>query len=279
MKDKFYSKFKFRDDIIFLHSFKKHNYLKYLLLILVGILQFSTINSTLSAQNLSKTPDKTTFSFFAETGETENSFTIAGRNFPVKIGSIGLKASYQINENFKIYSRAGIGYSPKQSVSAFNFNVSGSVFATSIGAGGSGEYRIRKSDFVIVPFADANLYNYTSDTFRGKKDGNQLKASVIGKSYFIRSGIELRYLTTDGYLFFGTGLNRWNIENRVTIEEDSLSITPRLWADNTDTFFQAGAMFETGSGKAMIGARMSDLTHEINTQLVEFFAQVKVEFD
>ena len=82
------------------------------------------------------------------------------------------------------------------------------------------------------------MYNYTSDTFRGKKDGNQLKASVIGKSYFIRSGIELRYLTTDGYLFFGTGLNRWNIENRVTIEEDSLSITPRLWADNTDTFFK-----------------------------------------
>ena len=69
MKDKFYSKFKFRDDIIFLYSFKKHNYLKYLLLILVGILQFFTTNSTLSAQNLSKTPDKTTFSFFAETGQ------------------------------------------------------------------------------------------------------------------------------------------------------------------------------------------------------------------
>ena len=65
----------------------------------------------------------------------------------------------------------------------------------------------------------------------------------------------------------------------VTIVEGDLTITPRLWADNTDTFFQAGAMFETGSGKAVIGARMSDLTHEINTQLVEFFAEVKVEFD
>ena len=35
----------------------------------------------------------------------------------------------------------------------------------------------------------------------------------------------------------------------------------------------------TGSGKATIGARMSDLTHEINTQLVEFFAQLQVDFD
>ena len=74
-------------------------------------------------------------------------------------------------------------------------------------------------------------------------------------------------------------LNKWNIENKVTIVEGGLTITPRLWADNTDTFFQAGAMFETGSGKAIIGARMSDLTHEINTQLVEFFAEVKVDFN
>ncbi len=220
-----------------------------------------------------------TFSFFGETGETESAFTIAGRNFPVKVGSVGLKAVYQPTNQLKLYSRAGIGYSQKQTVSAFNFNVSGSVFATSIGAGASGEYRIRQSDFVIVPFADFNLYNYSSDTFRGKKDGDQLKASVVGKSYFLRTGLELRYLTTDGHLFFGTGINRWNIENRVTIVEGNLSITPRLWADNTDTFFQAGAMFETGSGKAIIGARMSDLTHEINTQLVEFFAEVKVDFD
>ena len=196
-----------------------------------------------------------------------------------KVGSVGLKAKLKSNERLNFYSRFGIGYSPKQSVSAFNFNVSGSVFATSIGAGASGEYRIRQSDFVIVPFADFNLYNYSSDTFRGKKDGNQLKASVIGKSSFLRTGIELRYLTTNGHLFFGTGLHRWNIENRVTIVEGGLTITPRLWANNTDTFFQAGAMFETGSGKAIIGARMSDLTHEINTQLVEFLAEVKVDFN
>ncbi len=228
---------------------------------------------------LEKTQNNLTYSFFGETGETESAFTIAGRNFPVKVGSVGLKATYQPTEKLKLYSRAGIGYSQKQTVSAFNFSVSGSVFATSIGAGASGEYRIRQSDFVIVPFADFNLYNYSSDTFRGKKDGNQLKASVIGKSSFLRTGIELRYLTTDGHLFFGTGINRWNIENRVTVVEGNLSITPRLWANNTDTFFQAGAMFETGSGKAIIGARMSDLTHDINTQLVEFFAEVKVDFD
>ena len=95
---------------------------------------------------------------------------------------------------------------------------------------------------------------------------------------FLRSGLELRYLTKEGHLFFGTGLSKWNIENRVSIVEGDLTITPRLWADNTDTFFQAGAMFETGSGKAKIGGRMSDLTHEINTQLIEFFAEVIVDF-
>ena len=220
-----------------------------------------------------------TYTFFGETGETESDFTISGRNFPVRVGSLGLKAKFKPLGNVFLYSKVGIGYSPKQTVSAFNFNVSGSVFATSIGAGISSEHRIRKSSFVIVPFADFNLYNYSSDTFRGKKEGNLLKASVRGKSSFLRSGIEVRYLTTDGYLFFGTGLNRWNIENRVTIKEGNLTITPRLWADNTDTFFQTGAMFETGSGKAIVGARMSDLTHEVNTQLVEFFAEVKVDFN
>ncbi len=234
---------------------------------------------TLQAETQQMITDNVNFSFFTETGETESNFTISGRNFPVRVGSVGLKATLNPSNNIKIYSRLGIGYSPKQSVSAFNFNVSGSVIATSIGAGASGEYRINKSDFVVVPFADLNLYNYSSDTFRGKKDGNQLNASVKGKSSFLRGGVELRFLTTDGYLFFGTGINRWNIENRVTIVEGNLTITPRLWADNTDTFFQTGAMFETGSGKAIIGARMSDLTHEINTQLVEFFAEVRVDFE
>ncbi len=219
------------------------------------------------------------YSFFGETGETETVFKIGGRNFPVKVGSVGLKASVNPNQNVELYTRAGIGYSPKQSISAFNFDVSGSVFATSIGAGGSAKYRVRNSNFVIVPFADYNLYNYSSDTFRGTKDENLLKANVRGKSSFLRGGIELRYLTQDGFFFFGTGANKWDVENRVTIVEGNLSITPRVWADNTDTFFQLGALFETGSGKATIGARMSDLTHEINTQLVEFFAQVQVDFD
>ena len=40
-----------------------------------------------------------TFSFFGETGETESAFTIAGRNFPVKVGSVGLKAVYQQQTN------------------------------------------------------------------------------------------------------------------------------------------------------------------------------------
>ncbi len=240
---------------------------------------FILVSKISYGQNTEKNQTKITYSLFGETGETEDSFTIAGRNFPVKVGSVGLKANFQISERFNVYSKAGIGYSPKQTVSAFNFNVSGSVFATSIGAGASGEYRIKKSDFVVVPFLDYNFYNYSSDTFRGKKDGNQLKAKVRGTSSFLRSGVELRYLTTDGYLFFGTGLNKWNIENKVTIVEGGLTITPRLWADNTDTFFQTGAMFETGSGKAIIGARMSDLTHEINTQLVEFFAQVQIDFE
>ena len=234
--------------------------------------------STISlGQNSDK--NKFTYSFFGETGETQDSFTIASRNFPVKVGSVGLKVTYQPTQNINFYSRFGIGYSPKQTVSAFNFNLSGSVLATSIGPGASGEYRIRKSGFVVVPFLDYNFYNYSSDTFRGKKDENQLKASVRGKSSFVRTGIELRYLTTNGHLFFGAGINKWNIENRVTITEGNLIITPRLWANNTDTFFQTGAMFDTGSGKAIIGARMSDLTHEINTQLVEFFAEVRVEFE
>ena len=102
---------------------------------------------------------------------------------------------------------------------------------------------------------------------------------MVGKSSFLRSGVELRYLTKEGYLFFGTGINKWNIENKVSIVEGDLTITPRLWADNTDNFFQAGAMFETGSGKAILGARMSDLTHEVNTQLIEFFAEVVVNFN
>jgi hypothetical protein len=218
------------------------------------------------------------YSFFGETGETESAFTIAGRNFPVRVGSVGLKALYKPQRNLSIYGRAGIGYSPKQSVSAFDFNVSGSVIATSLGFGASGSYRINNSGFVIAPFFEYNLYNYSSNTFRGTKDDALLKASVKGKSSFLRSGVDLRYLTKGGHFFFGTGLNRWDVQNRITIIEGNLTITPRVWADNTDTFFQTGVLFETGNGDATIGARMSDLTHEVNTQLVEFFAEVSVKF-
>ena len=171
--------------------------------------------------------DPFTFSLFSETGETETDFTIAGRNFPVKVGSVGIKAIYENDKFLTFYSRIGIGYSPKQTVNSFDYNVSGSVIATSLGAGIFGDYRIRKSGFVLVPFTDINLYNYSSNTFRGKKDGNQLKASVSGKSSFVRGGLEMRYLTTNGYLFFGTGITKWNIENKVTINEGNLTITPR----------------------------------------------------
>lgn len=268
-----YSRLKFNIDI------SNYFLLRFFLKIFLFYFAVFYVNQVLTETKDSELNNKISYSFFGETGETESSFTIAGRNFPVKVGSVGLKATITPIRSVEIYTRLGIGYSPKQTVSAYNFNVSGSVFATSIGAGANWKYRIRRSDFIIVPFTDFNYYNYSSDTFRGKREGNQLKASVKGISYFLRSGVELRYLTANGHLFFGTGLNRWNIENSVTIVESNLTIKPRLWADNTDTFFQAGAMFETGSGKAMIGARMSDLTHEINTQLVEFFAEVKIDFD
>ena len=250
----------------------------FLALLFYSIVLCNPVDSVAETQ-MKKNTTPLSFSFFGETGETESVFTIAGRNFPVRVGSVGLKAALNPNQNVTFYSRIGIGYSQKQRVSAFNFNVSGSVFATSVGAGLSGEYRIRNSGFVVAPFADFNLYNYSSDTFRGTKDGNQLKANVRGRSSFLRGGMEIRYLTQNGHLFFGGGSNRWNVENRLTIVEGNLSITPRVWADNTDTFFQTGAMFETGSGKAVIGARMSDLTHEINTQLVEFFAEIAVDFN
>ena len=249
--------------------------LKFCILTLLTLIPFKGFSEPAKLNSYNPIP----FSFFGETGETETVFKIAGRAFPIKVGSVGLKATFNPNKNAKIYSRFGIGYSPKQSISAYDFNVAGSVFATSIGTGGSAKYRIRNSNFVIVPFADYNLYNYSSDTFRGTRNDNLLKANVNGKSSFLRAGVELRYLTKDGFFFFGTGTNRWDVENKVTIVEGNLSITPRVWADNTDTFFQTGAMFETGSGKAIIGARMSDLTHEINTQLVEFFAEVKIDIN
>jgi hypothetical protein len=99
--------------------------------ILFSETKYSKVNNTIS------------YSFFGETGETESVFTIAGRNFPIKVGSVGLKASLMPNENIEFYSRTGVGYSQKQGISAYNFNVSGSVFATSIGAGASANYRIR----------------------------------------------------------------------------------------------------------------------------------------
>ena len=190
-----------------------------------------------------------------------------------------MKGTYLPSKNITIYARAGLGYSAKQTVSALDYTVSGSVIATSLGLGVSGNYRINNSGSVLVPFTDLNLYNYSSDTFRGSKDGGILKANVRGKSSFLRTGIELRYLTKGGHFFFGSGLNKWNVENRISIIEGNLTISPRVWADNTDTFFQAGVLFETGNGDAILGARMSDLTHEVNTQLVEIFAEVRVEFN
>ena len=74
--------------------------------------------------------NRVTYSLFAEGGETESVFIIDGRNFPVKIGSVGVKASSSSNNLTDYYGKAGFGYSQKQSVSAFDFNLSGSVFAT-----------------------------------------------------------------------------------------------------------------------------------------------------
>jgi hypothetical protein len=218
------------------------------------------------------------YSFFAEGGQTESVFVIDGRNFPVKIGSAGLKATMSPSNNFDLYGKVGFGYSQKQSVSAFDFNLSGSVLAASVGVGVNKKFPIGNSNFVLMPFFDISSFNYSSDTFRGERNSEKLKATVKGKSSFARGGIELQYLTQNGKLFFGTGLNNWDIENEISIRTDKLTITPRVWADKTDSFFQAGVVFKNGRSDTVVGLRMSDLTFDINTQLIEVFAETQVSF-
>ena len=227
---------------------------------------------------MADTQDKVSYSLYAEGGETESVFIIDGRNFPVKIGSVGVKASMSTNKNTSIYGKAGFGYSQKQSVSAYNFNLSGSVFALSVGGGANKKFPVGDSNFVLMPFTDLNIFNYSSDTFRGERNGGPLRANVNGSSAFLRGGIEMQYLTQNGYFFFGGGLTNWDIENEISIIDGDITITPRVWADNVDSFFQAGVVFDTGNSDAIIGMRISDLTFDINTQLVEVFAEVKVSF-
>ena len=231
-------------------------------------------NSFLMADSL----NGVSYSLYAEGGETESVFIIDGRNFPVKIGSVGVKALMSPGKNTSVYGKAGFGYSQKQSVSAYNFNLSGSVFALSAGGGANKKFPVGDSNFVLMPFTDLNLFSYSSDTFRGDRDGDLLKANVKGSSTFLRGGIELHYLTQNGYFFFGGGVTNWDIDNEISIKDGDITITPRVWADNVDSFFQAGVVFDTGNSDAIIGMRLSDLTFDINTQLVEFFAEFQVSF-
>ena len=91
---------------------------------------------------LAETSNNVSYSLYAEGGETESVFIIDGRNFPVKIGSVGLRATISPNKFSNIYGKVGFGYSQKQSVSAFDFNLSGSVLATSFGAGANKKFPI-----------------------------------------------------------------------------------------------------------------------------------------
>jgi hypothetical protein len=219
------------------------------------------------------------YSIFAEGGDTESVFIIDGRNFPVKVGSLGLKASISPSRNFDVYGKVGFGYSQKQSVSAYNFDLSGSVFATSFGGGATKKIALGNSNFVLMPFTEFNIYNYGSDTFRGDRNGDPLKAKVNGNSTFLRGGIELQYLTQGGYFFLGSGLNKWSIENEIAIKTGNLTISPKVWADEMEPFFQGGVLFNSGNADVIIGMRMSDLTFDINTQLIEVFAEVQVFTD
>jgi hypothetical protein len=229
-------------------------------------------------QNNKSALNDVSYSFFAEGGETESVFIIDGRNFPVKVGSVGIKANIEPAKNTNLYGKLGFGYSQKQIVSAYDFNLSGSVFASSIGAGVSRKFMVENSNFAFMPFLDITSFNYSSDTFRGDRNGEKLVANVKGDSVFLRSGIELQYLTKDGYFFFGAGLNKWDIANEIAIKTDNYTIIPRVWADRVDKFFQAGVVFDTGNSDAILGIRLSDLTFDINTQLIEVFAEIKVSF-
>ena len=216
------------------------------------------------------------YSMFAEGGETESVFVIDGRSFPVKVGSVGLKAWLNQGENSEIYGKFGFGYSQKQNVSAFDFYLEGSVFATSVGLGANRKFPLENSNFIIMPFIDLTSFRYSSDTFRGNRGSDLLKANVNGNSSFLRGGFELQYLTQNGHFFFGAGLNNWDISNEISIKTNNLTITPRVWADRVDKFFQSGVVFNTGNSDAIIGMRLSDLTFDINTQLVEVFAEVQI---
>ena len=222
--------------------------------------------------------DDISFSLFAEGGETESVFVIDGRSFPVKIGSVGLRASISPSEHITAYTKIGIGYSQKQNVSAYGYDLNGSVFATSIGVGVNRKFRIGDSSFSLIPFLDLNSYNYSSDAFRGSQNGEPLKATVKGNSSFYRTGLELQYETHSGHFFFGTGLNNWDIANEISVKTEAMTITPKVWADNTDSFLQLGFLFETGNGNGLVGMRVSDLTFDVNTQLIETFAEFQISF-
>ena len=77
----------------------------------------------------------------------------------------------------------------------------------------------------------------------------------------------------------GSGLNKWSIENEISIKTGNLTISPKVWADEMEPFFQGGVLFNSGNADVIIGMRMSDLTFDINTQLIEVFAEVQVFTD
>lgn len=236
------------------------------------------LSSAYNTATYANTWERISYSLFTEGGETDSVFVIDGRSFPVKIGSVGLKGSMEVDNNIDVYGKIGFGYSQKQDVSAYDFNLSGSIFSTSFGGGAHRKFPIGDSNFQLMPFLDVNVFSYSSDTFRGDLDGDKLKARVNGNSSFFRGGIELQYLTQNGHFFFGTGFNNWGVDNEVSIKTGNLTITPRVWADNVDRFFQTGVLFDAGNSDAIIGMRLSDLTFDINTQLIEAFAEVRVSF-
>lgn len=248
-------------------------YLKSLIIISMVVMACST-GASAQADN------EVDIDFVGSFAKASNPLRVDAKTFSFKTGFVGLKASLGDESYGKFHIQYGVGYSPSENATFHNANLSGDIFARSIGYGYTYPIEIVDSPFSVDLSINNVTTKHTGDDFTGTHNLNSVNATVDATSDFTRSSLALNYELNKQTVFtIGAGSLDWRIDAGASgkrIDKD-ITFSTDINASGTDGFYFVESTFPLLDGAAKVGYRRSKLNTDTDNTLNEVYAEASVD--
>jgi hypothetical protein len=220
--------------------------------------------------------NRLSFDLIGNYAQTDNPIVVDTKTFSFKTGAVGLKASLDDEKYGKFHLQYGVAYSPSESASFHDAQLSGSITVQSVGYGYIYPIDIENSLFSFDIKINNVVNKHTGSSFTGTHNSKDVNATVNATSDFTRTSIGVNYkLNKDTTLTAGMGNLNWEIDAKASgrrIDKD-ITFSTDINAEGSDNFYFIESLFQLMNKKTKLGFRRSNLNTDTSNTLNEVYIE------